>query len=83
MERNSLYGPGFFNTDFGVKKTFKINEKATFRIEANFFNIFNHPNFLLPDNKLSDGTFGQSQATFSNQQSGGPRITQLTARFDF
>ena len=83
MERNSLYGPGFFNTDFGVKKTFKINEKATFRIEANFFNIFNHPNFLLPDNKLSDGTFGQSQASFSNQQSGGPRITQLTARFDF
>jgi hypothetical protein len=24
-----------------------------------FFNLFNHPNFQLPDGNLSDGTFGQ------------------------
>jgi hypothetical protein len=24
MKRNARVGPGFFNTDFGVKKTFKI-----------------------------------------------------------
>jgi len=83
MERNTLNGPGFFDTDFGIKKGFKITEKSALKFEANFFNIFNHPNFLIPDNNLNDVTFGQSQSTFSNQQTGGPRITQLALRFEF
>jgi hypothetical protein len=83
MERNTLTGPSFFNTDFGVKKTFKITETSGLRFEANFFNLFNHPNFLSPDPNLNDGTFGSSLSTFNNQQSGGPRITQLALRFDF
>jgi hypothetical protein len=83
MERNTLTGPSFFNEDFGVKKSFKITEKSSFRVEANFFNLFNHPNFQTPSNNLTSSSFGLSTATFNNQQSGGPRITQLTARFDF
>jgi hypothetical protein len=84
MERNTLVGPGFFNTDLGVKKGFKLTETSTLRFEANFFNIFNHPNFLYPQTNLAGGTFGQSTVTFDNNgQSGGPRITQLAVRFDF
>ena len=83
MERNTLVGPGFFDTDLGIKKTFKITERAELRFEANFFNLFNHTNFLPPDSNLLDGTFGKSTATFNNQQTGGPRITQLAVRFDF
>jgi hypothetical protein len=83
MQRNSLTGPSFFNTDFGVKKSFKITETSSLRFEANFFNLFNHPNFASPDPNLNDSTFGSSTSTFSNQQSGGPRITQLALRFDF
>jgi hypothetical protein len=85
MERNTLNGPAFFDTDFGVKKSFKLTERSNLRVEANFFNIFNHPNFALPDNNLNDAgtTFGQSQSTFTNQQTGGPRITQLALRLDF
>jgi hypothetical protein len=84
MERNTLVGPSFFNTDFGVKKAFKISERAQLRFEANFFNIFNHPNFESPVATLNSGTeFGKSNATFDNQQTGGPRITQLALRFDF
>jgi hypothetical protein len=83
MQRNSLTGPGFFNTDVGVKKTFKITERSSLRVEGNFFNIFNHPNFLSPDTNLISGSFGKSTSTFTNQQSGGPRITQLVVRFDF
>jgi len=89
MQRNSLTGPGFFNTDLGFSKKFKINERAAFRFEGNFFNMFNHPNFLPPDlvnggaNLNSPSTFGKSAATFNNQETGGPRITQLAVRFDF
>jgi hypothetical protein len=83
MVRNTLIGPGFFNTDLGFGKTFKITEGTGLKLEANFFNMFNHPNFLPPDNNLNDGTFGQSLSTFTNQQTGGPRVTQLALRFDF
>jgi hypothetical protein len=89
MQRNSLVGPGFFNTDLGFGKSFKITEKMALKFEGNFFNIFNHPNFLPPDlisggaNLNDPTTFGKSLATFSNQQTGGPRITQLAVRFDF
>ncbi|MGC2559833.1 MAG: TonB-dependent receptor [Terriglobales bacterium] len=83
MERNTLVGPGFFNWDMGVGKSIKINERAAFKLEANFFNIFNHPNFQTPNGNLSSGDFGESTGTFNNQQTGGPRITQLAIRFDF
>jgi Carboxypeptidase regulatory-like domain/TonB dependent receptor len=83
MERNTLYGPSFFDTDIGVKKSFKITESSGFRIEANLFNLFNHPNFLFPVPNLAAPNFGQSTATFDNQQPGGPRVTQLAIRFDF
>jgi Carboxypeptidase regulatory-like domain len=84
MRRNTLVGPAFFNTDIGFAKGFKITESTQLRFEGNFFNIFNHPNFLSPDGNLNDvGTFGQSTSTFTNEQTGGPRITQLAVRFDF
>jgi hypothetical protein len=84
IQRNSLYGPGFFNTDIGFAKAFKITETSRLKFEGNFFNIFNHPNFLPPDGNLNDvQTFGQSTSTFNNQQTGGPRITQLAVRFEF
>jgi hypothetical protein len=82
MERNTLVGPSYFNTDFSVKKSFTITETSKLRLEGNFFNIFNHPQFLTPNNDLNlgappNGTFGESTSTFSG------RVTQLTIRFDF
>jgi len=82
MRRNSLFGPGYFNTDFGVDKAFKITEGSKLTFQANFFNIFNHPNFLLPDNNEASATFGKSLATFVPGP-GGARVTQLALRFDF
>jgi len=83
MRRNTLTGPSYFNTDLGVSKGFKITESMKLTLYGNFFNIFNHPNFLLPDNNLASGTFGQSTSTYSTEQPGGPRNTQLAVRLDF
>ena len=51
--RNFLRGPGFFNLDYSLIKSFPIRygpfketQKIDFRAE--FFNLFNHPNFGLP-----------------------------------
>jgi hypothetical protein len=81
--RNSLEGPHFANVDFDVSKKFKINERAAVTFQANFFDLFNHPNFVNPDTNFQDlgSTFGKSLTTL--QDSGGHRITQLALRFDF
>jgi hypothetical protein len=81
--RGALRGPGISNVDFDISKKFKINERAGLTFQANFFNIFNHPNFNNPDVNYQDlgATFGQSLSTLGD--SGGHRITQLALRFDF
>jgi hypothetical protein len=48
--RNAFRGPGYFNTDLNLKKTFALNERFKLAIGANFFNLLNHPNF---DNPVS------------------------------
>ena len=59
--RNRFRGPNYFNADLAVMKNTKIPhwEKGTVGIGFQFFNLFNHPNFSVPDNGISDQTFGQ------------------------
>ena len=61
QHRNSFRGPGYFNTDLAIMKNTKIPrwEKASLGIGFQFFNLFNHPSFGLPDNLSSDSLFGQ------------------------
>ena len=48
LGRNSLRGPGFVWSDFYVTKWFALREHLKMRIDGQFFNVFNHPNFGLP-----------------------------------
>jgi len=46
--RNRVRGPHYTNSDIYITKTFPIKEGITFRLDAQMFNAFNHPNFALP-----------------------------------
>jgi hypothetical protein len=46
--RNAFRGPEFFWSDFYLTKWFPLRERVKLRFEAQFFNVFNHPNFGLP-----------------------------------
>jgi len=48
LGRNALRGPGFFWSDFYLTKSFALTERVKLRLEGQFFNVFNHPNFGLP-----------------------------------
>lgn len=48
LGRNSLRGPLFFSSDLYLTKEFQLHEKVRFRIDGQFFNVFNHANFGLP-----------------------------------
>ncbi|HMD30394.1 MAG TPA: hypothetical protein VKG84_00700, partial [Candidatus Acidoferrales bacterium] len=50
LGRNALRGPRFFWSDFYLTKWFTLTEKVKLRVEGQFFNVFNHPNFGLPSN---------------------------------
>ena len=49
LGRNAIYGPRFWNVDFAVSKDTRIFERVNLQLRAEFFNIFNHPNFALPN----------------------------------
>jgi hypothetical protein len=48
LGRNALRGPDFIWSDFYLTKWFALREHLKLRLEAQFFNVFNHPNFALP-----------------------------------
>jgi hypothetical protein len=53
LGRNALRGPNFAWSDFYLTKWFPVTERVKLRLEAQFFNIFNHPNFGLPSMVLA------------------------------
>jgi hypothetical protein len=62
QQRNSFRGNGFFDSDFTINKNFKLTERMAFGVGANFYNVFNHPNFAQPGDNwtgVGNGNFGQ------------------------
>ena len=53
LGRNALRGPDFTWSDFYLTKWFALNERLKMRFDAQFFNVFNHPNFGLPSMVLA------------------------------
>ena len=74
---NSLIGPGFFNLDANLTRSFAIREHQRFDLRFEFFDLLNHTNFSLPVSSRSSATFGKIQSA------GDPRILQLAAKFVF
>ena len=82
MPRNNVYGPHFVNLDFGFGKSFLLTESVKLSFFANFFDVFNHPNFDTPVGNVGDpANFGRSIATLGDE--GGHRVGQLALRIDF
>ena len=48
LGRNALRGPDFWWSDLYLTKWFTLKERVKLRIDGQFFNLFNHPNFGLP-----------------------------------
>ena len=78
LPRNFLRGPGLVNLDMTLSKTTAlIGDRSKVEFRAEFFNIFNHANFLNPVTNINSSLFGQIVNTRD------PRIIQLAVRFTF
>jgi hypothetical protein len=69
--RNSLYGPGSFNTDLGAFRNIDMIEGMHLQFRAEFFNISNTVNLGTPNNTMVSPTIG------SISSAGSPRIVQF------
>jgi hypothetical protein len=50
LGRNALRGPDFVWSDLYLTRWFALGERVKLRLDGQFFNLFNHPNFALPSN---------------------------------
>jgi hypothetical protein len=97
LGRNALRGFGATQVDLTLRRQFKFHERLSLQARADFFNIFNHPNFGPPINYLSSPLFGQSTQMLGASlgsggqngglnplyQIGGPRSVQLALKLLF
>ena len=92
--RNQMFGPNYTDSDFAVFKGFGVPglESGRLKVGAQFYNLFNHPNFGQPNGNLSSGSFGLITTTVNPPTSilgsflGGdasPRLVQITGKFEF
>jgi len=97
--RNQMTGPGFFNADLGLAKTFPVYKEAVaFKFRADAFNALNHPNFALPTfntynswdqldilNPNPQTGFGGIASTISppGNLNSGARVLQVSLRLEF
>jgi Carboxypeptidase regulatory-like domain len=91
IKRNSFYGPGYFDVDATLSKSFGLpnmkvlGEGARLEIRANFYNLFNklnlngngapYTNGIMSD--ISDSHFGEAASAL------GARVIEMQARFSF
>jgi hypothetical protein len=54
--KNLLWGPGAWGVNFGLHKDFKVGERVTATLGADFDNIFNHP-IKMPNQDFGDSSF--------------------------
>ena len=79
--RNQFYGPGGYNLDFSLFRSFPIGgeKRIEFRLQAG--NVLNHAVFNNPQNSITSGTFGQ--ITGANDGNYPSRQIVLGLRFQF
>jgi hypothetical protein len=63
-----VIGPGYSDVDLSLQKNFPVSESMRFQFRADFLNLFNHPNFAVPNDSFQTTTFGVSSSTQDARQ---------------
>jgi hypothetical protein len=75
--RRFFFGPGLNNTDLSLHKITRVNERSSIEIRAEFFNIFNHAQFITPSGDYNSSVFNLITSARA------PRIGQLALKLTF
>lgn len=75
--KDAVVGPGLFNFNLSLFKTFSVTERVKFELRFESFNTFNHTEFNGVDTNSGDGNFGAVTSTYD------PRVLQLGGKISF
>lgn len=78
LGRNTFRGPAIFTTDASLFKNTRLTEMLTMQLGFEFFNLFNHANYTVPNNDINGGDFGSIRF---NAMPG--RVVQYRLKFIF
>jgi len=87
--RNIARGPGAWQIDLGVARSISFSERARLEFRSEFFNVFNHPQYGLPQGTFGVPGFGSITQTVNTTTpvspvgSGTPREIQFALRIAF
>jgi hypothetical protein len=87
--RDLARGPGAWQIDMGIGKQIPLTERVRLEFRAEFFNIFNHPQYGLPQATFGVPGFGSITSTVNTTTpvspvgSGTPREMQFALRVAF
>ena len=87
--RNNLRGPGFFDLDLGLAKSFPVyGDRVAMKFRADAFNALNHPNFNPPCTDITNvscpfGAVQSMQGTSIRNAGPASRVLQLALRLEF
>jgi hypothetical protein len=73
-----LIGPGRTNFDTSIFKTFPVRDQMLFQFRFEAFNVFNHPQFGMPNVNVGTAQVGSITSIVGN-----PRNLQASLRFEF
>jgi hypothetical protein len=78
-------GPHQLNFDFSASKTTRIGERQSLQLRAEFFNLFNHAQFALPQTAANQSLYGSSAPLLGviTGTSVNPRLIQFGLRYQF
>src|SRR5882757_970165 len=82
-------GPGGWQIDMGIGKHIPLTEQIRLDFRAEFFNVFNHPQYGLPQGDVTSSAFGSITQTVNTTTpvspvgTGTPREIQLGLRLAF
>jgi hypothetical protein len=94
--RNTFLLPAINNVDFSLFKNFRVGENKTIQLRADFFNLFNHPQYVPGSVNSVDPTATVGLTTLNQVEpltgdflnptkvlSSNPRVIQMALRFNF
>jgi len=83
LQRRILSGPTYWNYNFAVIKETKLFENHLIQFRADFYNIFNHPNFFAGDQTITSSSFGKITSTLTSGENVNRRTIQFGLTYKF
>jgi hypothetical protein len=75
--RNAVIGPGLSEFDISLQKDMAVRESAKVQLRSEAYNLFNHPNFNIPNRIAFTPNFGKISSALDSRQ------LQIAVKFIF